>query len=72
MERGWTGKLERTDCGLASFDFCDLNREEEELVVKLDIRQCRVRQFRSVWDLPCIVGWAVYSVIDSVSKAWVF
>ena len=47
MERGWTGKLARADCGLAGFDFCDLNREEE-LVIKLDIRQCRVKQFRWV------------------------
>jgi hypothetical protein len=45
MERGWTGKLARADCGLAGFDFCNLNREEE-LVIKLDIRQCRVQQFR--------------------------
>ena len=45
MERGWTGKLTRAHCGLAGFDFCKLNREEE-LVIKLDIRQCRVQQFR--------------------------
>ena len=45
MERGWTGKLARAVCGLAGFDFCNLNREEE-LVIKLDIRQCRVQQFR--------------------------
>ena len=45
MERGWTEKLARADCGLAGFDFCNLNKEEE-LVIKLDIRQCRVKQFR--------------------------
>ena len=49
MERGWTGKLARADCGLAGFDFCNLNREEE-LVIKLDIRQCRVQQFRWIRD----------------------
>jgi len=46
MERGWTGKLVRADCGLAGFDYCGLNKGEE-LVVRLDIRQCRVQQFRS-------------------------
>ena len=45
MERGWTGKLVRADCGLAGFDYCGLNKGEE-LVVRLDIRQCRVQQFR--------------------------
>ena len=45
MERGWTGKLARADCGLAGFDFCYLNKEEE-LVIGLDIRQCKVQQFR--------------------------
>ena len=45
MERGWTGKLVRADCGLAGFDYCGLDKGED-LVVTLDIRQCRVRQFR--------------------------
>ena len=45
MERSYTGKLTKADCGMAGFDWCGIE-ENQELVVKFDIRQCRVKQFR--------------------------
>ena len=45
MERSYTGKSTKADCGMAGFDWCGIE-ENQELVVKFDIRQCRVKQFR--------------------------
>lgn len=44
-ERKWTGGLARTDCGRGVFE-CEVN-DEGNLVVEMDIRRCRVQQFRS-------------------------
>ena len=46
VERRWRGASQRTDCGLAGYDLC---QPESELTLRLslDIRQCRLHQFRS-------------------------
>lgn len=44
-ERRWTGGLARTDCGNGVFE-CEVN-DEGNIVIEMDIRRCRVQQFRS-------------------------
>ena len=46
VERRWRGGSERTDCGLAGYDQCQLSTDLT-LQLSLDIRQCRLQQFRS-------------------------
>ena len=43
-ERKWTGGLARTDCGRGVFE-CGVN-DEGNLEIEMDIRRCRVQQFR--------------------------
>ena len=49
MERRWLGASQRTDCGLAGYDRCQL-LTDLTLQLSLDIRQCRLQQFRSTID----------------------
>ena len=44
LERGWTGGLARTDCGYGLFE-CDVNHDGD-MAIQMDIRRCRVQQFR--------------------------
>ena len=46
VERSWRGDVVRTDCGLAGYDQCQLS-SQLGLSLSLDIRQCRLTQFRS-------------------------
>ena len=57
VERRWRGGTERTDCGLAGYDQCQLDTSHTShlsLRLRLDIRQCRLHQFRS--DIPNIAA----------------
>lgn len=44
-EKKWRGDLERTDCGRGEFNCQVLGKKK--VVLEMDIRQCRVQQFRS-------------------------
>ena len=45
-EKKWTGGLARTDCGKGIFK-CEVN-DEGNMKIEMDIRRCRVQQFRCV------------------------
>ena len=45
-EKKWTGGLARTDCGKGIFE-CEVN-DEGNMKIEMDIRRCRVQQFRCV------------------------
>ena len=51
LERSWRGETLRTDCGLAGYDMCQLT-SPHSLSLSLDMRQCKLSQFRSLLRTP--------------------